>query len=186
MPYMTIYLAKDGKWHTRDCPLLPPDTWTNEHQIIGSTGMKPGPTRDDMCKKCWSFLFPANSASKEGEACSTPSVSPAYICEQCGCGMSILPPPEVIDEMKPSLLCPICLAGVQFDRQNASSQQQAVARCSHCKRYTTDKRALLADPPPCQCGWQYGWSGSFDPPTEASEWSTHNGDVSIMDRAEEL
>jgi hypothetical protein len=50
----------------------------------------------------------------------------------------------------------------------------AIARCSYCKRYTDDPRALHADPPPCQCGWQYGWSGSFVAPTEASEWSTHN------------
>jgi len=44
--------------------------------------------------------------------------APAYVCEQCGCGMSMLPPPEAIEEMKPRLLCPICLAGVQFDRHN--------------------------------------------------------------------
>ena len=50
----------------------------------------------------------------------------------------------------------------------------AYAQCSHCGCYTDDARALFADPPPCQCGWQYGWSGSFKPPTEASEWSTHN------------
>ena len=59
----------------------------------------------------------------------------------------------------------------------------AIARCSYCGRYTDDRRALLADPPPCQCGWQYGWSGSFEPPTEASEWSTHNNSIRQHDSA---
>lgn len=59
-------------------------------------------------------------------------------------------------------------------KATAQHDAGAYARCSHCGRYTDDPRALLADPPPCQCGWQYGWSGSFQRPTEASEWSTHN------------
>lgn len=36
------------------------------------------------------------------------------ICDQCGQRLSALPPPEFIDEMKPRLLCPVCMSGVQM------------------------------------------------------------------------
>lgn len=42
-----------------------------------------------------------------------------YACEQCGCRLASLPPPEAIEKMKPRLLCPICMSGVTFKRREA-------------------------------------------------------------------
>lgn len=55
----------------------------------------------------------------------------------------------------------------------------AIARCSYCGRYTDDKSALAdVEPPKCDCGRRAGWCGSFEPPTEASQWSNHNAKLS--------
>lgn len=63
MPYMEIYRTKDGKWHTGDCPLLTADTRSGEHQTMGSLAKQPDPPKDQMCRKCWAFLFPANAGA---------------------------------------------------------------------------------------------------------------------------
>lgn len=57
-------------------------------------------------------LYPLRKAAKATRPIRSER---GYACDQCGRRMSSLPPPEFIDEMKPKLLCPICLSGVQFD-----------------------------------------------------------------------
>lgn len=55
----------------------------------------------------------------------------------------------------------------------------AYARCSFCKRYTASACSLSHDKEicaryaTCACGRSDGWSGSFTPPDENSEWSLH-------------
>ncbi len=61
MPWMNIHRTKDGKWHTPDCDLLNADTLTGEYQAIGSMAVKPDPPKDQMCRKCWWFLFGDNA-----------------------------------------------------------------------------------------------------------------------------
>ena len=56
--------TKDGKWHTGDCSLLTEETRSGEHMAIGSTAKKPAPPKDQMCRKCWPFLFPANAPAE--------------------------------------------------------------------------------------------------------------------------
>jgi hypothetical protein len=46
----------------------------------------------------------------------------------------------------------------------------AVARCSFCGRYTDRPDILRRNWTKCDCGKPYGWSGSFEPPTDKSEW----------------
>lgn len=53
----------------------------------------------------------------------------------------------------------------------------AIARCSYCGRYTDDRAVLRINWTRCSCGKTHGWCGSFEPPTEASEWSTHNAGI---------
>jgi hypothetical protein len=48
----------------------------------------------------------------------------------------------------------------------------AIARCSHCQRYSArttalSRRLMLR----CDCGMLDGWSGSFPRPTAESTWS---------------
>jgi hypothetical protein len=66
--YHTIYEGhtkeKGGKWHTGSCYLLNSDTRTGESQIIGSQAKKPDPPKDQMCRKCWAFLFLEEFATK--------------------------------------------------------------------------------------------------------------------------
>lgn len=50
------------------------------------------------------------------------SSAPAYVCEQCGCGMSMPPPPWAIEEMKPRLLCGACLSGLRVDGRNDADE----------------------------------------------------------------
>jgi hypothetical protein len=48
----------------------------------------------------------------------------------------------------------------------------ACARCSFCRRYTADIRALTSRPGLlCDCGEAWGWSGSFELPAADAEWS---------------
>ena len=47
----------------------------------------------------------------------------------------------------------------------------AIARCSCCLRYSLDKATLSDRQPICDCGKQYGWSGSFVKPDTNSKWS---------------
>jgi hypothetical protein len=48
----------------------------------------------------------------------------------------------------------------------------ACARCSFCRRYTADIRALSQRPGLlCDCGQAHGWSGSFERPGVGAEWS---------------
>lgn len=55
----------------------------------------------------------------------------------------------------------------------------AYAQCS-CRRYSDDPRTLRDNPPTCDCGRKYGWSGSFMPPTEEDIWSDHNRHNSMI------
>ena len=57
----------------------------------------------------------------------------------------------------------------------------AIARCSYCGRYTDDKAVLRINWTQCSCGKTHGWCGSFKPPTEASEWSTHNDGMRVSE-----
>jgi hypothetical protein len=54
----------------------------------------------------------------------------------------------------------------------------AYAKCSFCKRYTDDRAVMMAmyqhtEAPLCECGRGTGWCGSFEKPTEDSQWSSH-------------
>ena len=55
----------------------------------------------------------------------------------------------------------------------------AVARCSYCRRYSDNNKALQYDPYhespkdlKCDCGKTHGWCGSFERPTSESIWSS--------------
>lgn len=50
---------------------------------------------------------------------------------------------------------------------------RAYARCSYCGRYSDDPNTVGDHHQPlCDCGEQYGWSGSFVSPSADSQWSS--------------
>ncbi|WP_414451264.1 DUF551 domain-containing protein [Burkholderia sp. 22PA0099] len=47
----------------------------------------------------------------------------------------------------------------------------AIARCSHCGRYSIDPSTLRGRSPQCECGEKDGWCGSFAKPGPDAKWS---------------
>lgn len=47
----------------------------------------------------------------------------------------------------------------------------AYAQCFYCKRYSLDPKTLGDRAPTCDCGKDFGWSGSFKPPGADAKWS---------------
>lgn len=64
MPYMEIFKTKDGKFHDMKCDLLDGYTYSGVHQTIGSLKVKPEPPKEQMCEKCFDFLFKEKDSNK--------------------------------------------------------------------------------------------------------------------------
>lgn len=50
---MRIYQTKDGKWHTHDCLEVTKNGYVRSERI-GSVATMSDPSRDSLCKKCFS------------------------------------------------------------------------------------------------------------------------------------